>query len=127
MKAKLNRLNILKSKFERQLKTIKDINWEFTGQSILINSIKGNLELYPDHLVYKEKTIPLSQIKSIHWLGQNRPKTVSITIHNQFKKDNFDTVGITLNNNEYIEFEKLEQSYDPLISYIKWVQEYGGL
>ena len=127
MKTKLDRLNILKSKFERHLKTIKEPNWEFTGQSILIHSTEGNIELYPDHLVYKNKTILLTQIKSIHWLGKNRPTHVSIQKQNEFKKSNFDTVGITLNNNEYIEFKKLNQSYADFMSYIKWSQEYGGL
>ncbi|MEM1223212.1 MAG: hypothetical protein AAGH40_10635, partial [Verrucomicrobiota bacterium] len=65
---------------------------------------------------------------SVEWMGRNRPDVsmppVSIQKH---KMEYFDTVGIALSSGEYIEINKLKQSYAELMKYIEWARTHEDL
>ena len=125
----MKRLEILRSKFFRLKKSVEKPNWEFTGKSIIIYRNEGNIEIFEDRFEFNNKVIPLSNIKTVFWMGRNRPIIGDTALEDghKYKMNNYDRLGFELEDSTYFEIDNLSNAYADFLKYIEWVKKYGNL
>jgi hypothetical protein len=129
MKTSAQRLEILRAKFVRLERSVKEPNWRFTGNSIIVYRNNGDIELFEDRFEFGNEVIPLSSVKKVIWMGRDRPSIQGTSVENArvYKKNNYDMLGFELENSAYIELDGLGSAYADFLKYIEWVKEHGDL
>ncbi len=128
-KSKDQLIEMLKSKFKKAAKNVENKNWEECGHDVIISTESGSVRVLYDRIIYNGTTIMLENIKAVEWMGRAKPDIQNpgnIDLE-EFKLNNFDTLGFRLKWFRYFEITKLKQAYNPLLKYVEWAKDYGGL